>query len=580
MRWQTGGARIVEALQRSGVRCVFGLPGTQTLELFEALRQAGLRTVVATNELSAAFMAGGWARVTGEPGILITISGPGFTWALTGVAEARLDSVPLLHIAGAPPVDPLERSFCQQDLPHAAIAAPLVKGVVDADTYSDPGQSVVDALLLARSGEPGPVLLQVTSATLARDLEPGGELNAPSIAVGRDAIAAVCARIKSGKRPVFIVGQGTNKYARQLRELVEKVRVPVVTTPSARGVLPEDHPLNLGFYPLAGNVNEVNALLKSADLVLAVGCKLGHSDTSGFSLELPEDRLVHVDASAEVIEANYPASLGAVGDAGELFAQLLASPPPQSLWTELELVAWRARLARRQPVTDEPRVGGTPEGNAASFFKALRRALPPEAILVLDSGQHQILARRHYRVLAPYGLIMPTNLQSMGFAIPTAIGARLAMPNRPVVALVGDGGFAMTAMDLLCCVRERISLTVIVFADGAFGQIRTQQLASYGASHGVTIQNPDFSLLALALGVRHKVVGDMDDIESIARTALSESGVTLVEVRVRDAFPMVRVAATARVRELARRTTGPRVFSFVASLLRRLAAAGAQLTPN
>jgi len=138
----------------------------------------------------------------------------------------------------------------------------------------------------------------------------------------------------------------------------------------------------------------------------------------------------------------------------------------------------------------------------------------------------------------------------------------------------------MTAMDLLCCARERISLTVIVFADGAFGQIRTQRLASYGASHGVTIQNPDFGLLALALGVRHKLVGDMDDIESIARTALSESGVTVVEVPVQDAFPMVRVAATARARELARRTAGPRVFSFVASMFRRLFAASSLLTSN
>lgn len=579
MRWQTGGARIVEALQQSGVRCVFGLPGTQTLELFEALRQAGLRTVVATNELSAAFMAGGWARVTGEPGILITISGPGFTWSLTGVAEARLDSVPLLHIFAAPPADPHERSFGQQELAHAAIAAPLVKGVVDADTYSDPGQAVVDALLIARSGEPGPVLLQVTAPTLARHRE-GSELKPALSVIESDGVAKVCERVRRAQRPVLMVGQGTNKYAGQLRALVEGLRVPVVTTPSARGVLPEDHPLNLGFYPLAGNVNEVNALLKSADLVLAIGCKLGHSDTSGFSLELPEERLVHVDASADVIAANYAASLGAVADASELFKQLLSSPLQQSLWTEPELLAWRARLARRQPATDEPRVGGTPDGKAVSFFKGLRRALPADAILVLDSGLHQILARRYYEVLAPYGLIMPTDLQSMGFAIPTAIGVRLAVPDRPVVALVGDGGFAMTAMELLSAVREKISLTVIVFADGAFGQIRTQQLASYGTSHGVTIQNPDFSLLALALGVRYEAVGDQDDIESVARAALSESGVTLVEVKVQDAFPLVRAAAGARARELARRMTGPRVFGFVASLFRRLFAAGALLTSN
>ena len=557
---------------------MFGLPGTQTIELFEALRLAGLRTVIATNELGAAFMAGGWSRVTGEPGILITISGPGFTWALTGVAEARLDSVALLHIAGAPPADTVKRSFRQQELPQAEIAAPLVKGLIDADSYADPGEAVAEALLLARSGEPGPVLLQVTSTTLGRELDgavttdaDGGKIDPReiSLAEGRNGVDAVSARIKHTRRPIFMVGQGTLKYSEQLRALVEQLQVPVVATPSARGVLPENHPLSFGFDPLASSVQELNAFLKSADVVLAIGCKLGHSDTSGFSLELPEERLVHVDASAEVIEANYPASLGAVGDAGELFKLLLDSPPPRSVWTEKELEGWRARLAPGRSDAAEPHVGGTPDGNAYSFFKAMRRALPADSILVLDSGLHQILARRYYSVLAPYGLIMPTDLQSMGFAIPTAIGARLAVPSRPVVALVGDGGFAMTALELLSAVREGISLVVIVFADGAFGQIRMQQLASFGASHGVALQNPDFNLLALSVGARYESVGDVDDIERCVRGALSEPGVTVVEVRVRDAFPLRGVAASARARELARRAAGPRLFKFLRGLLRR-----------
>jgi acetolactate synthase-1/2/3 large subunit len=578
MKWQTGASRIVEALQQSGVRCVFGLPGTQTIDLFEALRVAGLRTVIATNELSAAFMAGGWSRVTGEPGILITISGPGFTWALTGVAEARLDSVALLHIAGAPATDTVERSFRQQELPEAEMAAPLVKGIIDAGSYADPGEAVAEALLLARSGEPGPVLLQVTSTTLSRDLDgavvPSGangksELDDLSLPAARNGVDAVSLRIRHTRRPIFMVGQGTNRYAAQLRALVERLQVPLITTPSARGVLPENHPLSFGFDPMAGNVQQLNAFLESADVVVAIGCKLGHSDTSGFSLQLPAERLIHVDASTEVIEANYPASLGVVGDAGELFKLLLDSPPQRSAWTEKELEGWRARLAPGRSDAAEPRIGGTPDGNASSFFKAVRRALPDDSILVLDSGLHQILARRYYSVLAPYGLIMPTDLQSMGFAIPTAIGARLAVPSRPVVALVGDGGFAMRALELLTAVREGVSLVVIVFADGAFGQIRMQQLASYGASHGVALQNPDFNLLALSVGARHESVGPSGDIERCVRSALSEPGVTVVEVRVRDAFPMRGVAASARARRVARRAAGPPLFKFLRGLFRK-----------
>lgn len=571
MKWQTGAARIVEALQQSGVRCVFGLPGTQTLELFEALRVSGLRTVVATNELSAAFMAGGWARVTGDPGILLTISGPGFTWALTGIAEARLDSVPLVHIVGSPAKDSAARSFRQQDLPLDAIAAPLVKGIIDADSYDDPGQAAFDALLLARSGEPGPVLLEVSSTTLGRRMG-APSLVAPPAApsVDGDGVAAIGGRLQRARRPIFMVGQGTNRHGEKLRALVERLRVPVVTTPSARGVLPENHSLNFGFDPFAGSVDDLNEFLQSSDLLLAIGCKLSHSDTSGFDLHLPEDRLVHFDASAEVIEANYPASLGVVGDSGELFDRLLKLPLAPAAWTERELEDWRLRLGPAPADAIEPHIDGTQEGDAASFFMALRHALPSDAMLVLDSGLHQILARRHFSVRAASGMIMPTDLQSMGFAIPTAIGARLAMPQRRVVVVLGDGGFAMTGLELLSAVREGLSLVVIVFNDGAFGQIRTQQLASYGASHGVNLENPDFNLLSVSVGARYESVGISDDIEVAVRRALDSSAVTVIEVGVRDAFPIRRIAVTARAREVTRRAAGPRVFGLLTRLVRKL----------
>jgi acetolactate synthase-1/2/3 large subunit len=560
---------MVEALAKANVRCVFGLPGTQTVELFEALRQSGIRTVVATNELSAAFMAGGWARVTGDPGVLITISGPGFTWALTGVAEARLDSVPLLHITGAPGDLRIGRRFRQQELDQAAIGAPLVKRTIDADTYSDSGVAVLEGLLTARSGEPGPVLLQVASTTLSREFSFPVLDALSSSSVDAEALQAVCARVHRARRPILMVGQGTNGYSERIRALVEKMKVPLLTTPSARGVLSENHPFNFGFDPFAGKIRDVNELIESSDLVLVIGCKLGHSGTSGFELELPADRLVHVDASAEVVGANYPASLGVVADAGDLLEALLISSPPQSAWTEDELESWRIRFTIRTADSQEPRIGGTSAGDARSFFQSLRGALPPEAILILDSGTHQILARRYYSVLAPCGLIMPTDLQSMGFAIPTAIGVRMAKPDPPIVALVGDGGFSMTALELLTAVREGASLIVIVLVDGAFGQIRLQQLASYGVSHGVSLENPDFRLLAEAVGARHQLVGKTD-IESVVRAALGKSGVTIIEVPVGDTFAIRRTAAVARAREATRRVTGPRVFRSLANAVRRV----------
>jgi len=556
---QTKASRIVEALQTANVRCVFGLPGTQTVELFEALRQRGLRTVVATNELSAAFMAGGWARVTGEPGVLLTIPGPGFTWALTGIAEARLDSVPLLHISGSPATHPRSQRFRQQEIDQVAIAGPLLKGVINADLYPDPGVAVLEGLCLAQSGEPGPVLLQVSSAALGVDYAKGPlkPLAVPS--VNPEGLAAFCARVHHARRPIFMFGQGTNGCSEHLLDLVERMNAPVLTTPSARGVISENHPLNLGFDPFAASTSDVNELIASSDLIVVIGCKLSHSGTSGFELDLPADRLVHVDASSEVVGANYATSLAIVADAGEVVRALLESSPPRTSWTDAELETWRSRMGERKTRPHEPRLAGTPAGDPRAFFRALRRALSNESILVLDSGVHQILARRYYRVLARRGLITPTDLQSMGFAIPTAIGARIADPKRPVVALVGDGGFAMSSMELLSAVREGLSLVVIVFVDGAFGQIRLQQLARYGVAHGVALKTPDLGLLSTAIGAYHEVVGD-DDAESVIRGALGRSGVSIVEVRMGDTLAIRRSAAIARAREVTRRVAGPRIF--------------------
>jgi acetolactate synthase I/II/III large subunit len=565
---QNGAERIVHALKHANVRCVFGLPGTQILELFEALRKAELRTVTATNELAAAFMAGGWARATGEPGVLLTMAGPGFMWSLNGVAEARLDSVPLLHITGNVGEAPVGRRFRQQELPQAAIAAPLTKAVIEADNYPDPGVATLDALRIARDGDPGPVLLQVSNTTFRRDFS--GRL--PDIArasrTDQAGVDSVLQRLKKARRPIFLIGRRAERCGPQIRELIERLKAPLLTTPSARGILSEAHPFNFGFDPYSGSVRYINELIESSDLVLAIGCKLGHSTTFGFELALPSDRLVHVNPGPDSIGANYSPSLEVIAESDELFAALLGAKLPTSAWSSDELTSWRVRVRERAADPREPRITGTSNADASSFFHALRSAIPANAMLVLDSGLHQMLARRYYEVHAATGLLMPTDLQSMGFAIPTAIGAKLAKPDRKVIALLGDGGFAMTALELLTAVRERLALVVIVFVDGAFGQIRMQQRADYGASHGVAIENPDFRLLAQAVGVRYEFAGE-SDIESVVGEALDHAGVTVIEVTVGDTLKILGSAVAARLREETRRVAGPGVSRRMKAWLRR-----------
>lgn len=548
-----GAEILVMALEQQGVRCVFGLPGTETLPLYEALRRSSLRTVLASSEVGAAFMAGGLARLTHNPGVLATMQGPGFAWALAGLAEARLDSVPLLHICVAPPRTPAGKRFRLQELNQEAIAAPLVKAVIEARRPGEVAARVSEALTLTTAGEPGPVLLQLPSDVFSGQSENGSEPPGSRRDTAPD-LEACLARVRSAQRPVLLVGQGVQPYAARLRRAVEAWTVPVLTTSSARGVLPEDHALALGFDPVSGDIEAVNALVASCDLVLVLGAKLGHNGSGGFRLRLPRERLVRVDTSDEVLNANYPTDLPVRADAGIVLDAVSALPPSRSSWTSPEIAAWRARVTRTVP-GPEPRIRGSASGDAAGFFTGLRRALPRDAVLVLDSGMHQVMARRHFMVLEADGLLFPSDLQSMGFGIPTAIGACLAGSERRVVALVGDGGFSMTGMELLSAVREGLDLIVIVFADGALGQIRLQQLMEYGVAHGVEPVGPDWRCMAAALGVTH--IEANSGIEEAMVMALRQPGVTLVEVSVGDGPTIRRAATVALARSAVRRALGP-----------------------
>ena len=544
MKTGTGAELLIRALQRAGIEHVFGLPGTQTVPLFEALRRSGLRLVVATSEMSAAMMANGHYRASGKPAALVTIPGPGFTWALTGLAEARLDSSALLHITCAPATAP-GQAFQLQAIDQAAVASPLVKRVFAIDRAEDAESVLLAAHADCVSGEPGPVLVQV-----ARDVwdEPAFVVTAAASApdtpvdIDRAAVTCVASTLAKARHPVLLLGQGCHEAAEAVTRLAERLNAVVLTTTSGRGAVDEDHRLSLGF-ALAGNRNEtLNALIDASDCVLAIGCKFSHNGSRGFRLRISGEKLIHVDASGDVLGVNYPAQLTIRSEARVFLAALLESlDTPDTLpqgFDASDIALWRGRcVAEKQRNLNEPRIHGVASGQPAAFFAALRTALPRESCLVTDSGRHQDLAQRHYRVLCSRGLVSPTNLQSMGFAIGAAIGAKLAAPARPVVALIGDGGLAMSGLELLTAVRERIDLTVIVFVDGAYAAIRDQQIINYGRASGTRFEGPDCEALAAAVGATH-VRFRGDDASNTLRGALEMPGVKLVEVALGDSMPM------------------------------------------
>jgi acetolactate synthase I/II/III large subunit len=573
MTLRTGAELVWESLSALGVENVFGVPGTQTVELYEALRRSRLRAVLPTSELAASFMANGYARLGNRVAVLCTIPGPGFTYALTGLAEARLDSAPLIHLTLAPARSP-GRRFQLQAIDQVAIARPLVKDVIVIASPGEVAERLTHAVGVAVGGEPGPVLVQLEATALdgsteARVLEGGPSAPQPT-PTERERLAQAGALLGGARRPVLLVGRGASGggAAALIVQLAERYRLPVIVTPSARGVVPEDHPLVLGFDGHRGDIAALNQSLAESDLILVVGCKLSHSDTNGFGLRLPAEYLIHVDADATIPGSNYPCRLGVCATPDQALSAWLAAVhgPGASQWTDAEIAERRAGIQTWAPLEwPEPVIGDIP-GGAARFFSALRRALPRDGVLVTDSGLHQVLARRYFDVWAPGGLIFPTDFQSMGFGLPAALGAKLAQPSRTVVALLGDGGFAMAGFELATAVRERIPVTVIVFNDGQLNLIRLQQLRDYGRAFSVETRAPDLASFAASVGAGYVCL--QGEPEAMLRSAFSSDAPTLVEVRVGDSAAVQGMRARSLARSVVRQTVGPRLLSWLKRVLR------------
>lgn len=560
---RNGADAICAALKQAGVETVFGVPGTQTVTFYEALRKAGIRTVTATHELAATFMAQAHFRSSGRLAAVSTIPGPGFAFALAALPEASLDSAALVLLTGQPPLCPQGRRR-SQSIDQPTMAGPVVKGVIDVVDVEQAGEAVLRACALAMSGEPGPVLVQVAADIYREPVSAAGASVGPAASMDpvnaetlRDAVQFVV----SAERVLFYVGQGAADAANDLRRVVSSLGAIVATTPSGRGILPEDDDRVL---PLdaTGDLAGFNAVARECDAIVVIGAALAENGSVGFGLDLPADRLVRADVSEAVLKTPPAARFSVRASSGEFVAAVLdaiARSEGQSAGRGLTAGDARALRARLQ----DRHIGGSSDariagGEARAFFAALRRGLPADGCLVLDSGMHQLLARRHFVVTQPRGLLFPTDFQSMAFGLPAAIGAKLAQPDRAVVALVGDGGFAMTGLELRTAVRLGMSLPAIVFDDGALGLIRLDQLLSHGYAHATDLGRLDYEAMAAAVGCAYASAG-ADDIEQQVRTALERKGPTLIVVPVGDAPALRRARRRRRVNEAVKSLLGERL---------------------
>lgn len=562
----TGGTLLAECLASFNVEAVFTVPGSQNVAQLEELRSTGIRIVAGTSELSAAFMTNGHARVRRSPAVITTIPGPGFTFALPGIAEARLDSVPLVWICIAPTRGP-DGGTGLQELPQVDIASPLVKEVVPVDRADEVVEAFVHAFEVASTSEPGPVLLHVAPTALRERTSIGtnaaavpefGRRRAP--APSDELLDAAVRAVADAVRPLIFVGQGGLDDPHRIRRLAELLGGPVLTTTTARGVVSEHHPLVMPTDGPGDSPELQNRLIEEADLVLVLGAGLSFSGSCGYRLRIPEVKMVRIDSSADALGEPYPARIEVHADVRTFLDRALGDDSPlrsprskAARWPDKALAGRRKEFAERLHQSGVTlQVTGQGDGSVRTLLSALQEVLPDDALIVTDSGRHQMLARRWLTVKSPGALMTPSDLQSMGFGLPAALGAKVAAPDREVVALIGDGGFQVTMGELLVAAREGLGVRVLVFVDNELGLIAEDQRRNFGRTVGTSLVSPDLSSLSQALGARFLKVDGSRHAQARFEEMLGDPGPTVVEVPLSRSFSSKAGQAKALARESVR----------------------------
>lgn len=466
---------VVKALEDEGARYAFGIPGTHNIELYDSIDRAGtIETILVTDEQAASFMADAVSRSSDSVGVLNVVPGAGVTHSLSGVAEAFMDNIPLVVLASGIR-DDTGKAFQLHAIDQLALLAPITKGTFKIAAPGDIYPTIRQAFALAREGCPGPVAVEVPAnyymltQNIPELVYDGGE-RAPTPPDPAQ-VAAAAKLLAQAKHPALYVGYGVRNATEPLRRVAEALAAPVTTTIQGKGVMPESHPLWLwnGFGRAAPPF--VRGVMDRCDALLAIGCRFGEVATASYGFETPEN-LIHVDIDPGVFDRNYKSVLSVESDAGLFLTALLehlkagGAAPRDRTALEAEIAKGHAALAADR-AAQKPGERVRP----AALFSALQKHAGGDAIYTADSGNSTFLAMEHLRLDAPGRFLAPVDYSCMGYAVPAALGAKIANPGRDVVALAGDGALLMTGLELLTGAAYGAAPAVFVLRDGELAQI-------------------------------------------------------------------------------------------------------------
>jgi len=547
---------LTEYLERLGVEVIFGLCGHTIIAFLDAIGKSRIRFVSTRHEQVAAHAADGYARATGKTGVLLTHLGPGLTNACTGVANAALDSIPMVVIAGDVPSHyygrhPHQEVNLHQDADQFQIFRPFCKRVYRVDRAADLPRIMERAFHLAQAGRPGPVLVDVPMDIFSADLPIDAFHQLPAVmsrpTIDAAAVAQIINALSAAERPVLYAGGGvlSARATPELAALAEALNVPVAHTLMGKGCLRDDHPLLLGQTGFWGTPI-ANEKCRTADVIVAIGTRLAEANSSSwdtrFTFEMPPTRLIHIDADEAEIGRNYPTELGVVADAKLALAALAAAaqgrPHRDRGHLREEIARGRRAFASNwdhQWSSDQYPM--RPE----RILAELRQAVPADGFIVTDVGWNKNGVGQQFPITVPGTFITPSGLATMGFGPAAVLGVKMAHPNRAAVALIGDGGFSTNPSVIATAMEADLAVVWLVMDNAGFGTIAGLESMHYGWSFGCMFERcgkpyiVDYAAMARSFGARGVSIEAAADLGPALREALASNLPTVIQAPMENA---------------------------------------------
>lgn len=551
----TGAEAIIESLKNEGVDVVFGYPGGSVLTLYDALYQADFRHILTKHEQGAVHAADGYARSTGKVGVVIATSGPGATNLITGIATAYMDSIPLVAITGQVSVPLIGRdSFQEADI--SGITTPITKHNYLVKKAEDLPSVLKEAFYIARTGRPGPVVVDIAKDVFAAtlDYEYPSEVKLrgyrPVYAGKAEALDKVFAEMKSAHKPLIFVGGGVNlaNSSQELRNLVDWSGFPVITSLMGLGCIPYDHPQYLGMVGMHGTY-AANMATTECDLLIGIGVRFDDRVTGLLSEFAPKAKIIHFDIDPAEINKNVLAHLRVIGDLNWSLPALAQKVKVISAQLSEQVRPWLEKVQawyKEKPLTYAQEPGAV---MPQAVIEKVSQLTQGDAVIVTDVGQHQMWVAQFYGFKNPRSLLTSGGLGTMGYGLPAGLGAQCGMPDKAVIVFVGDGGVMMNCQELAVLAEHNFPVKILIFNNQVLGMVAQWQRMFYGGRYSHTSLKGaavDFVKLAEAMGVAGLRVTKPEELAGTLEQAMAIPGPVVVDIRIPeklDVLPMVPAGA-------------------------------------